>query len=78
MSEMSDPAIGAVAVSPSDSATLTGVRSLYLGTAGDVRVTLVGSDTPVTFEDHPAGYMPIRARKVMATGTTATGIIALF
>lgn len=77
MSEMSDPAHGGFAVTPSDTANLSGVRSLYIGVTGDVRVVLKGSVSPVTFKAHPVGYMPARIAKVMATGTTATDILAL-
>lgn len=65
------------AVTASDSTVLSGVRSLYIGGAGDVVATPV-SGPDVTFTAVPAGtILPIGPIKVKATGTTATGIVAL-
>lgn len=78
MSKMIDPAGGAVAVTPSDSADLAGVRALFVGGAGNVAVTPVNSGTAVTFVGVTAGQiLPVRARRVMSTNTTATDIVAL-
>lgn len=77
-SAMSDPAVGAFAVTKSDSTILAGVRALYVGGAGDVAVMPVGSTTAVTFSAVPAGsILPVRVSKVMSTNTTATLIVAL-
>lgn len=66
----------AAAVTPSDTVDLaTASRALYVGSTGDLRVTTVGGDT-VTFADVPVGWHPIRARRVLATSTTATDIVA--
>ncbi len=78
MSEMSDPARMAVAVTPSDSATLSATRALYVGVTGDVTVVPFGGSASVLFKAHPVGYMPVRVTKVMSTGTTATNIVALY
>lgn len=77
MAGMTDPAYGGVAVTPSDSTSLSGVRALYVGVAGDVAVTMKGSSTAVTFKAVPVGILPIQVSKVMATNTTATDIVAL-
>lgn len=77
MAEMSDPAGGAFAVTPSDSTVLAGVRALYVGVSGDVAVVTPGRTAAVTFTAHPVGYMPVRATHVLETGTTATNIVAL-
>jgi hypothetical protein len=73
------PASQAVAISPNDTNDLeTPTRGLYVGAGGDVRVTLVGDTNPVTFAGLAGGVAhPIRAKRVWATGTTATGIIGL-
>ena len=49
-----------------------------LGNAGDVTITnLLGN--AVTFENLADGsILPVRCKCVNATGTTATGIVALF
>lgn len=73
------PAQNAAAVTPSDSVDLTYTsRALYVGAAGDVKVTMNESGT-VTFVDVVAGtLLPIRVDRVFATGTTATDIVALW
>ncbi len=51
--------------------------SLYVGGAGDVKVTMVGGQT-VTFVGVPAGtFMPIQVKRVWSTGTSATSIVAI-
>ena len=75
---LDSPASRGVAVTPSDSTTLTTSRALYVGGAGDVAALTVGGDS-VTFVAVPAGtVLPIRVTKVLATGTTATSILALW
>lgn len=76
-STLSDPAFGALAVTPSDSTVLAGVRALYIGVTGDVAVIARGTATAVTFKAAPVGILPVQVTKVMATNTTATNIVAL-
>lgn len=72
-----EPAYDAASVTTSDTTRLGGVRALYIGGAGDVKITTEGG-TDVTFTGIAAGsILPIRATRVYATGTTATDIIAL-
>lgn len=72
------PAYNAAAVTPSDTVPLSIVaRGLYIGAAGNVAVLTTGGDT-VTFVAAPTGtVLPISVQKVLATGTTATSIVAL-
>jgi len=75
------PARRAVAVTPSDTVDLTAyAKALYVGAAGNVRVLTVGAEDgdAVTFANHPVGWLPVQARRVLATGTTATQIVAAF
>lgn len=76
MSTAADPARGASAVTASDS-TAVSFRALYIGSGGDVAVTMRdGGD--VTFVGVPTGsILPIQVRKVKSTGTTATSIVGL-
>ncbi len=71
-------AVGGAAVTPSDAADLAfTARSLYVGGAGDVKVDTANGDTLV-FSAVPAGtVLPVAVKKVYATGTTATAIVAL-
>lgn len=74
---LSAPAGGAVPVTKSDTTVLVGVRSLYVGVAGDVAVTMTDGST-ATFTAVPAGsILPIQCTKVMSTGTSASAIVAL-
>lgn len=76
---LDSPAVAAVAVTPDDATDLATVtRSLYVGGTGDVRVILSWNTAAVTFAAVPAGtFLPIRAKRILLTGTTATNILAL-
>lgn len=71
------PADNAAAVTPNDTANLpTYSKRLWIGGAGNVKLTTVGGST-VTYTSVPAGtYLQVRAQQVFASGTTATNIIA--
>lgn len=74
---VSAPALGAVEVTPSDATDLSPTaRALYVGGAGTLEVIMQSGDT-VTFTN-AEGVLPIRVKRVLATGTTATGIVALY
>lgn len=67
------------AVTPSDSADLSGgMARIYVGGDGDVSV-LNARGEAVVFAGAKAGsVLPIWTRRVRSTGTTATGIVALY
>lgn len=73
------PAVHAAAVTTSDSADLTTIpaRALYIGVTGDVKVDMASGAT-VTFKAAPVGLLRVEVRRVYATGTTATNILALY
>lgn len=73
------PLTSAASVTPHNTNELAYVtRALYVGGAGDVSVTMQDSGD-VVFEGVPAGTtLPVRVKVVKATGTDATGIIALW
>ncbi len=71
------PAHGAIAVTPSDITNLVTTRSLYVGTSGNVSVIMADGQT-VTFVAVPVGMFPIQVTKVLATGTTASDILAIY
>ena len=51
---------------------------LYIGTAGNLKVTTVAGDE-VTFQGINTGaFFPVHVKKVWATGTSASNIIALW
>lgn len=73
------PAVLGSAVTPSDETDFTRLtRALWVGGAGNV-VVVWYDDTTSTLEAVPAGTMlPVRAKRVNDTNTTATAIVALF
>lgn len=74
---LSSPAAQAATVTPNDGADLpTASRALYVGTAGNLSVVTVGGST-VTLVG-ASGWMPVRAARVLATGTTASDIVAVW
>lgn len=79
-----DPSYKFVAVTPSDTATLSyngeksKTKAIYIGGAGNLAVKN-DLGTSVTFTGVTAGTIyPISASIVMSTNTTATNIVALF
>lgn len=65
----------AVAIIPDDNAVLDQGVNVYVGGAGNVAITDMRGNV-VTFTAPPVGsVLPVRARKVMATDTTATILI---
>lgn len=74
-------AYNAATVTTSDSTVIPVTRALYIGVTGDVAVRMAGTgDNPntVTFKNVPVGIFPIQVDIVLATGTTASQIIALY
>tara|TARA_R100000353_G_C6404497_1_gene168574 strand:+ start:322 stop:561 length:240 start_codon:yes stop_codon:yes gene_type:complete len=66
----------AVAVTKSDSTVLDNV-ALYVGTGGDLTITMKDSATDVVFKNVPSGtFLPIAATKVK-NATTAADILAI-
>lgn len=75
---LESPAAHAYAVTPDDAADLpVACRALNVAAAGTVRVTTVGGDE-VSVAVAEGGAFPLRCRRIWATGTSATGIVALY
>ncbi len=72
------PADNAVSVTPNDGADIPiRARALYIGGAGNVSLVTLGGST-VTFVGLAAGsILPVTTARVLATGTTATNIVAM-
>ena len=75
---LQSPASYVEMVTPNDSQDLTTFgRALNVATTGTVRLTTVKGDVATVFV--AAGIVfPVRARRVWATGTTATDIAVLY
>lgn len=78
------PFTRAVAITPNDTTDLVEVTrglNVHKGTGGtttDIKVLLSGDTDPVTLTFQVGFVVPIRARRVYATGTDATRIVALY
>lgn len=74
---LESPASHLQTVTPNDSTDLSRAgRALNVATTGNVRVTTVDGTT-ATVHIAAGIAFPVRARRVWATGTTATGIVVL-
>ncbi len=76
-SGLESPATRIASVTPDDGVDLpVSSRALNVAGAGSVRLTTISGDTDTV---HIAAGItfPVRARRIWATGTTATGIVAL-
>lgn len=74
------PATNFTPVTPSDTVAVNkDTRALYVGTGGNVAVVSEDAlSTTITFMNVASGtILPIAPRRVMATGTTASNILAL-
>lgn len=66
------------AIVPTDGSDLSqAVRAINVATTGSVRVTTVEGDT-ATLHVAAGIPFPIRARRIWASGTSATGIVGLW
>ena len=73
---LDSPARSAFEVTPDNDEDMPSItRGLYIGTQGDVRVQMWSGDV-VTFSD-VVGVLPVCVRRVYATGTEASAIVAL-
>jgi len=74
-----EPANHAETVVTSDAEDLATVtRGLWVGGAGNVAAVMLGGQT-VTFVGVQAGtLLPIRVKRVLATGTTATYMVGVY
>lgn len=76
-SGLESPATRLADVTPSDTADLGfATRAIAVGTEGFVQLVTVSGDTGRIYIV-PGAPFPIRARRILATGTSATDIVAL-
>lgn len=69
-------ATGGAAITPSDS-TEVDFNGIYVGGAGNLSVTLLDGSTVTLTAVIVGTIYPLRAIKVLSTGTTATNLIGL-
>lgn len=78
-SEQSGPGVKWAAVTKSDNTVLAaGMRGIFVGTGGDLAI--VGEDgNDEIFKNILSGtLLPVGAKKVLSTGTTAADIVAIY
>lgn len=70
----------AEAVTPSDSTEFEGPVSIFVGGDGDVSVVpaLPAGASAITLTMSAGDFVPFLVRKVNATGTTATNLVAVW
>lgn len=78
MTDKTTTAVRWKAITPSNAAAIEPIpAAVYVGGAGDV--VAVGTDgVAATFGATAGGLLQIQPSKILATGTTATGIVALY
>ena len=75
----SAPVRFAGAITPHDSTPLPSPAYVYCGLGGDISVVLNGGKNTVVFQSTNAGaVLPVLVDRVNATGTTATGLVAMY
>ena len=75
-------------VTPSDTVDIPSVSTaggsgnngcvLYCGVAGNIRVLTVGNDDVTLVGVNTGAFIPLQVKRVFATGTTSTNILALW
>jgi hypothetical protein len=78
MALMQDPAHNGIAVTPGDSTDIASTRGFHVNGAGDVAVRFKGGDSSITLTVVAGQTYPYQITRVYSTGTTATGIVALY
>jgi hypothetical protein len=68
-----------LAVDLSGDTTCKGVRAVYVGTTGNIKVDGIEGGTE-TLKNHPVGYMLVQPSKIYSTanGTTAADLVLIF
>lgn len=76
---LSSPAEDGESIVPSDGSDLGQVtRALYIGVGGSVRLQLARG-TQIDLSNVPSGaILPLRVRRVMASGTSAAGLVGFW
>ena len=73
------PARNCASVTPHNTTELANLpKALFIGGAGTVSLIAADDTVAVSFVCPAGAILPVRAKVVRATGTTATDIVALF
>lgn len=72
------PAPSGASITPNDTTDLPRLARLYVGVSGDIAVILANDTVAIPLKNVPVGYQPLIVKRVLATGTTASELIALY
>ena len=76
---LTSPATSAAAVSPDDATALNALsRAIYVGNTGDISVEMKDGQIVDFINIQGGTVLALRVMRVRQTGTTATGIVALW
>ncbi|PLW77086.1 spike base protein, RCAP_Rcc01079 family [Cohaesibacter celericrescens] len=76
-SGLDSPAYNGASLTPNDASDLTHVtRAVWVGTGGHLDVVLASGET-VAFKN-ASGWMPLRVKRLNATGTTASDVVGVW
>ena len=68
-----------LSISPDNAVDLVNLpKALYIGVGGTIAIIAADDTAAVTLTVAAGSLLPIRAKRVLVTGTTATGIVGLF
>ena len=74
----SNPSSGLVAITPSDSTDIgVRIRAIWVGGAGNVAVVCHDGSTQTLVGAQAGSIIPILARRVNSTNTTATNLVGM-
>lgn len=67
-----------VAITPHDTNDLAYVtKAVYIGTGGTISIIAADDTAAVSLTVQDGAVLPIRAKRIRETGTTATGIVGM-
>ena len=76
---ISAPAQRGFAITPSDASDLAAeTRGLWVGASGDLALVLASGDEVTLVGAVGGTVLPLRVKRVKATGTTATQLVGLY
>lgn len=67
-----------ITINPDNTKDLPNItKAIFIGTGGDVNIIAAHDDTPVSIYVQSGTLLPIRAKKILSSGTTASNIVGL-
>jgi hypothetical protein len=75
-----EPISSAATITPNNGVTFTTIcRAVYIGGAGNLTIDVADGGTNIAFNGLTAGtILPVRTKRVYATGTSATALVCLY